>query len=216
MRQFSYELYSTAAVWQERNELGSEATDVSCLNPNGSLAGEVHDQSFTTDEQRLHAADLVDGVLNAIIECDNVTGVDGDSLSWLNWNLLDGSKGVVPYTANAVVAGCLNEEHGFAAEKALHTLELGVSFDIWSGSKVRSALDVDHSPWLDIEALDVTVVAWCNADPATCCACSEGVEEERFAAESHLLEALEQPASAAASLHLNAAHSHHGSGFDVD
>ena len=207
---------SVTALWQERNELGSEATDVSRLDPNCSLTGEIHDQSFPTDEERLHATDLVDGVLNAVIECDNVTGVDGDGLSWLNWNLLDGSKGVVPYTANAFVAGCLNEEHGFTAEEAFCTLELGVGFDVEGGSEVGSTLDEDFASWLDVEALDVTRGAWCNADPATCCPCREGVEEEGLSTNDHLLEALEQPTAAAAGLHFDAAHSHHGSGLDID
>ena len=84
----------------------------------------------TTDEERLHAADLVDGVLNAGVECDHVAGVNGDGLTRLNWDLLDGSKGVVPHTALAFCAGCLNEEHGFTAEEALCTLEFGVSLDV--------------------------------------------------------------------------------------
>ena len=132
MDQLGGERCSVTTLWQERNELGSEATDVSCLDPNISLAGEVHDQSFTTDEERLHAANLVDGVLNARVECDHVAGVNGDGLTRLNWDLLDGSKGVVPYTALAFCAGCLNEEHGFTAEEALCTLELGVSLDVES------------------------------------------------------------------------------------
>ena len=57
--------HSAATVWQERNELCSEAADVSCLDPHVALSCEVHDKTFATDEERLHAANLVDGVLNA-------------------------------------------------------------------------------------------------------------------------------------------------------
>lgn len=103
--------HSAATVWQERNELCSEAADVSCLDPHVALSCEVHDKTFATDEERLHAANLVDGVLNAGVECDHVAGVDGDGLSGLNWDLLDGTKGVVPHTALTFCAGCLNEEH---------------------------------------------------------------------------------------------------------
>ncbi len=103
--------HSAATVWQERNEFSSEAADVSCLDPHVALACEVHHKTFATDEERLHAANLVDGVLNASVECDHVAGVDGDGLSGLNWDLLDGTKGVVPHTALTFCAGCLNEEH---------------------------------------------------------------------------------------------------------
>ena len=104
-------LQSAATVWQERNELSSEAANVSSLDPNIALSREVHDQSFTANEERLHAANLVDGVLDTAVESNDVAGVDSDGLSWLHWDLLDGAKGVVPHTASAFAACRLNEEH---------------------------------------------------------------------------------------------------------
>ena len=104
-------LQSAATVWQERNELCCEAADVSCLDPHVALACEVHHKTFATDEERLHAANLVDGVLDTAVECNDVAGVDSDGLSWLHWDLLDGAKGVVPHTSLTFCAGCLYEEH---------------------------------------------------------------------------------------------------------
>ena len=82
VNRFGLVFQSAATAWQERNEFSSEATDVSCLDPNVALACEVHHKTFATDQKRLHAANLVDGVLNAAVECDHVAGVDGDGLSW--------------------------------------------------------------------------------------------------------------------------------------
>ena len=85
-----------------------------------------------------------------------MAGVDSDGLSWLNWDLLDGTKGVVPYTASAFAACRLNEEHRFAAEEALCTLEFGVCDNIQGRGKVGAALDVEDLAWNEVEALDVT------------------------------------------------------------
>ena len=78
---FGLVFQSVATAWQERNEFSSEATNVSCLDPDVALACEVHHKTFATDQKRLHAANLVDGVLNAAVKCDHVASVDGDGLS---------------------------------------------------------------------------------------------------------------------------------------
>jgi hypothetical protein len=105
------------------DEPGEERALTPGLYPDGTVAAEVTDESFAARERRFQPAHTTNGEVEAVLERDDVAGVDDEVLPVAD---VDGFDRAVTRQKERAAAGHAQQHQSLATEKGLRAAKGGV------------------------------------------------------------------------------------------